>query len=182
MKKLTEGLRQNDLVDTISDRIHIDEYKSKMGRDEDIVVVSFKSYSKEPGLDLADFFEKSYDFVLDADVSSGEIGDGDYLVFVELERSPKVIEQILKMVEESTNATGVEMKDMKFRYGKSIKKYDLTPENLEALVPTTADAYLSKFPSNDEVDQMQDLAGIPVESKAPRNEWTDGWRILGGIK
>lgn len=180
--KLTEGLKQDDLHDVVSNRLHVDEYKSKMGRDEDIVVLSFKTLSKEPGLDLADFFEKGYDYVLDADVSSGEIGDGDYLVFVELERNPKVIKQILELTKDLENLTNVKQEEMKFRYGKSIKKHDLTAEELEAYIPTSPEEYASQFPNTDDVDSMKNMAGIPVESRAPRNEFTDSWRVLGGIK
>ena len=181
-RTLREGLQNADLEDTVSNRIHIDEFKSKMGRDEDIVVVSFKTMNKEPGLDLSDFFEKGYEFILDADVSSGDIGDGDYLVFVELERSRKVIDQILKIVSELGNLTGMDTKELRFRYGKSIKKHPITKEELEQYVPLTPEEYLQKYPNTDDIDAMKTMAQLPVESKAPVNDWTDGWRILSGIK
>jgi hypothetical protein len=92
---LNENLKTHDLIDLVSHRVHIDEYKSKMGSDSDVVVLSFKVKGKEPGLDLVDFIEKAYPFVLDADVSSGELDDGEYLVFVELERRSRVVEQML---------------------------------------------------------------------------------------
>jgi len=182
-RALREGLQNADLKDTVSDRVHIDEFKSKMGRDEDIVVVSFKTMNKEPGLDLSDFFEKGYEFVLDADVSSGDIGgDGDYLVFVELERSPKVVEQILKITREMSNLTDIDVEDLRFRYGKSIKKYPITKEELEQKIPLTPEEYLQRYPNTDDIDAMKTMAQLPVESKAPINDWTDGWRILSGTK
>ena len=61
-----------DLNRLVHNELHIDEYKSKMGTDEDVCVISFKVSGKEPGADLVSFIEKGYDFVLDADVSSGE--------------------------------------------------------------------------------------------------------------
>ena len=39
---LREGLEQNDLKRLVHDEMHIDEFKSKLGRDEDVVVISFK--------------------------------------------------------------------------------------------------------------------------------------------
>lgn len=61
-----------------------------MGKDEDVVVISFKVKDKFPAIDLMEFIEKGYTFVLDADMSSGEERDGTYSVFVELERSKDV--------------------------------------------------------------------------------------------
>ena len=82
-QQFNEGLEHGDLKRLVHPDVHVDEFKSKMGDDADIVVVSFKVASKEPALDLVNFIEKGYDFVLDADLSSGELDDGEYLVFVE---------------------------------------------------------------------------------------------------
>ena len=71
----------------VHNELHVDEFKSKMGNDEDMVVLSFKVGGKEPAIDLVNFIEKSYDWVIDADTSSGEMEDGDYIVFVEMERN-----------------------------------------------------------------------------------------------
>ena len=72
--KLFEGLRAGDLKDMVSNRVTIDQYKSKMGEDKSIVVLAFKVKDKFPAIDLMEFIEKGYNFVLDADMSSGEIG------------------------------------------------------------------------------------------------------------
>jgi len=181
-KKLTETLKQNDLELVVSDRIHVDEYKSKMGNDEDIVVLSFKTMNKEPGMDLVDFIEKGFEFVLDADVSSGELGEGDYLVFVELERTPGVIDQIIKIVDELQNLTGIKLSEYKVSYGKSVKKYPLKKDVLEQLIPLTAEAYLQQFPPKDDMDPVRTAAGIPEKTTAPINDWTEGLRVAGGIK
>ena len=81
---LLEGLELGDLKRLIHTELHIDEFKSKLGRDEDVCVISFKVTGKEPGNDLVNFIEKGYDWVLDADISSGEMDDGSYIVFAEL--------------------------------------------------------------------------------------------------
>jgi hypothetical protein len=36
-------------------------------------------------MDLVEFIEKGYKFILDADMSAGEENDGQYQVFVEME-------------------------------------------------------------------------------------------------
>ena len=90
------GLRQNDLEFTVDNVFEIDSFKSKMGDDKDIVTLSFAVKGEQPALDLVKFIETGYDFVLDADKTSGEQADGKYTVFVELERSKKSPNQILE--------------------------------------------------------------------------------------
>ena len=103
--QLNENLERGDLARLIHPELHIDEYKSKMGDDADVCVVSFKVAGKEPASDLVGFVEKGYDFVLDADVSSGEKEGGDYLVFLELQRSKELPGQIIKIMEDLKNLT-----------------------------------------------------------------------------
>ena len=78
------GLQAKDLRSLVYDIFEIDSFKSKMGEDKDIVVLSFSVKSQEPANDLMNFLEKGYPFVLDADVTSGEQPDGTYKVFVEM--------------------------------------------------------------------------------------------------
>ena len=77
-------LQANDLKDMIYPVFEVDAYKSKMGSDSEIVVVSFSVNEKAIGEDLVNFIEKGYGFVLDADVSAGENEEGEYSIFVEM--------------------------------------------------------------------------------------------------
>ena len=61
------GLRNGDLKDLLNPVFEIDNFKSKMGDDEDVVVVSFSVSEAAAAKDLVEFIEKSHDFVLDAD-------------------------------------------------------------------------------------------------------------------
>ena len=127
-KLLRENLEIGDLKRLVHDELHIDEYKSKMGTDADVCVVSFKIAGKEPSADLVSFIEKGYDFVLDADVSSGEKEGGDYLVFVELERTAELPEQIIEIMEDIMNLTEQKLEDWRARYYKSVTDHELTKE------------------------------------------------------
>ena len=80
------GLHTGDLNHLVYDVFEIDSYKSKMGDDKNIVVMSLSAKTKESANDLMNFLEKGYSFILDADVTSGEQADGTYKVFVELEK------------------------------------------------------------------------------------------------
>ena len=73
MTIITEGLDFNDMDGQIAPTVTVDEYEAKMGKNSDIVTLSFTVNSELAGSDLVDWFERGYDFVLDASVSD-EIG------------------------------------------------------------------------------------------------------------
>ena len=192
INQLNENLEHNDLKRLVHPELHIDEYKSKMGDDSDVCVVSFKVSGKEPAADLVSFIEKGYEFVLDADVSSGEKEGGDYLVFVELERTEELPEQIITIMEDLMNLTEQELSDWRVRYHKSSVDHDLTIESLKELIILSPEAYSRKYDKDDEediehanqeeLDQMKTAAGVPVTTTAPVNDFTESLRIAAGIK
>ena len=133
------GLHNNDLDSLVNSIIEIDSYKSKMGNDSDIVTLAFSVLGEEPAKDLENFLEKGYPFVLDADVSSGEQSDGMYKVFVEIERSKRVPEQVLEIADGVSKLTN--NKDMRFRYYKNFRSLNLDEENLTNSIPVDNTAY-----------------------------------------
>jgi hypothetical protein len=177
---LREGLEEKDLARLVHDELHIDEYRSKMGEDQDLVVVSFKVKGKEPANDVVNFLEKGYDWIIDADVSSGEMEDGDYIVFVELERTPKVPEEIHRMIDDLQNVVDVPIGKWRVRYYKDTKDHPLDIETLKQIVPVTPSAYQQKF-GKKEIDDLKVAAGVDVDTKAPKNEYTESLRIAAGI-
>ena len=79
-----EGLGYKDMEGLIKPVIHVDEFTSKMGEDDDIIVLSFFLRDPTAAKDLMNWFERGYDFIIDADRSPGEIKKNRYLVFVEI--------------------------------------------------------------------------------------------------
>ncbi len=182
-KLLRENLEQGDLKRLIHTEMHIDEYKSKMGDDADVCVISFKVSGKEPSTDLVNFIEKGYDFVLDADVSSGEKDGGDYLVFVELDRTDKLPGQIIKIMEDVMNLTEQDINEWRVRYYKSTVDHDLSEEVLEEIIPLSPKAYNAKYGQDTaELDAMKAVAGVSVTTKAPVNDFTESLRVAAGLK
>jgi hypothetical protein len=181
--KLKEGLEQGDLERLVSSKISIDEYKSKMGSDEEIVVVSFTIQGKEPAMDLVNFVEKSYDWVADADVSSGEVFDGSYIVFVEIERTPDIAEQIVELLQDLERLTEHKIKDWDIEYAKTKQKIQSDAASLKAAIPGTPHEYrtIVKRQSN-EIDQLKTAAGVKVNTVAPKNDFTESIRIMAGIR
>lgn len=117
----------------------IDSYKSKIGDDDSVIVLSFTVDYEDPAKDLENFIEMGYEYVLDADVTSGETDDGTYKVFVEIERGRRAIEQILEIIEGVKKLAG--LSSFRFRYFKSFKSKEATEENLAAAVPVDKNSY-----------------------------------------
>jgi hypothetical protein len=132
-------LRKGDLHDLVYHIMEIDSFKSKMGSDEDIVTLSFSTKTRESAKDLESFLEKGYTFVLDADATSGETSDGTYKVFVEIERSKDAPSQIMELANGLQSLCNLD--NLKFRYYKNWRSKALTQENLEEMVPVSADTY-----------------------------------------
>jgi hypothetical protein len=139
MSQLNEGLLAGDLRMLVDNIFEIDSYSSKMGEDTDIVVLAFTVKTQGPATDLVTFMENGYDFVLDADASPGELSDGKYKVFVEIERNRRIHEQILELL--SGVGLLADIDNFKFRYYKSFHSIDADEKNLDEMVPKTKDAY-----------------------------------------
>lgn len=142
-RNLSEGLRSGDLREFVSEVFTVDQFKSKMGEDSDIVVISFRVREKHPAMDLVEFIEKGYKFILDADMSAGEENDGQYQVFVEMERTPELPAQMRDLLGGVGQLCGT--KDWRFRYQKSPKSVEFNEESVVEHIPTTPESYAAKI-------------------------------------
>ena len=180
---LLENLEKGDLKRLVHPELHIDEYKSKMGDDADICVISFKVAGKEPSIDLVSFIEKGYDFVLDADVSSGEKEGGDYLVFIEIERTPELPDQIIKMMSDVMRLTEQDFADWRVRYHKSAQDHELSADSLRSAIVLTPEKYRARYDKEkNDLDNLKAAAGVKIDTRAPVNDFTESIRIAAGIK
>lgn len=163
------SLKKLELKDCISNTIHVDEFKAKMGDDQDIIVLSFMCTYRDQANDLVNFLEKGYDWILDADVSSGELEDGSYLVFIELLRRPSVPNKIVKLIKDMENLTGIDPETYKFQYQKETTYTPLTVETLTNKIPLDPRRYrkLNKTKDDADLENMQMAAGL-----APKTEET----------
>ena len=171
LNRIDEGLQMNDLKYLVADTIHIDEFNSKMGEAKDVVTFSFKVKDLMPASDLVSFLENGYDFVLDADVSTGEIADNQRLVFVEVQRKPGIYNKINEMLDDLNHLTGVSRNDWKFRWYKSEDYVPMTEENFTKSVPQNPAQYEDSIKSfnrmksdtqklNSEVEAIKKLSGL----------------------
>jgi hypothetical protein len=178
--KISESFEVGDLHLVLDPKIHLDEFRSKLGNDADNIVVSFLLNSKEAATDLVSFLEMGYSYVLDADISASEIKPGSYLVFVEFLRRRRVIQQIFRIINDLSAASQLNIKDWTFKYMNEENKHPLTTENLKKIVPLYPKAYKDRYEKP--IENLKTLSGINNESK---NVYDDDIRQLmfaSGIK
>jgi hypothetical protein len=94
IKNLSESLYEGDLKWLVGDCVLIDMHKTKLDDDADYTVLSITVLDKPPAVDLAQFIESGVYKFEDVEVSPGTDLEGNYLVYVEIERSPEIFKTI----------------------------------------------------------------------------------------
>ena len=153
---LFEGLEYKDLDGMMKPTIHVDEFASKMGDDADIIVLSFFVRDKIAARDLMAWFEKGYDYVIDADVSPGEIKPSRYLVYLEMRRRSAAARHVQQLLDDLSTLTEFNPKDWTFTYEG--QEFPWSEEAFEEIVPLTPDAYRSSH--EEELNEMRTAAGL----------------------
>lgn len=164
---LKEGLSYHDLEGVIVPVLSVDEYSAKMGKDSDIITMSFTVKSEMAGKDLAEWFEKGYDWVLDADVSEGELVPGKWLVFVELNRRSTVPSHIVEILSDLKTLTNINLVDWVIKVDD--QEYDPDPQVLKQVITISPHEYRIKKEALGELNEMLDIAGLnpkPVYNNA----------------
>jgi hypothetical protein len=142
MKLVNEGLKAGDLEGIIGKKFSVDQFKSKMGEDRNIMVLAFTADSQAAAKDLERFAETGYKEVLDADATPGTMEDGKYRVFIEFARDEKVAMNIAKFLEDLKKLANIE--SFEFTYHKGDLSQQATTENLASALPNTPEAYEQK--------------------------------------
>lgn len=156
---LCEALEYKDLEGILKPSIHVDEFSSKMGDDDDIIVVSFYVRNQLASKDLVNWFEKGYDFVLDADRSPGEIKPGRFLVYVEIRRRTAAGKQVQHLLDDLETLTEFKPKDWTMQYEG--EEYPWSQEEFERLVPLSPQKYRETHEG--ELNEMRVAAGIDAK-------------------
>lgn len=180
MNQINEKFEIGDLQYVLEPKLHIDEYKSKIGKDDEVCVISFLINDQTAAKDLVNFFETRYDFILDSDISASEIRPGSYLVFVELLRRNRIIDQLLKIISDLTAASKLQIKDWKFRYVTDEKYYPITKEELKTHLPLSPKAYTNTV--NEPIKEIKQLSGIPIHEKLILDDALETIQHAAGIK
>lgn len=174
---LSEALEYKDMVGMMKPTIHIDEFASKMGDDDDIIVVSFFVRSKEAARDLMNWFEKGYDWVLDSDISPGEISPGRFLVYVEMRRRSTAGEKLEQALDDLNTLTEFQPSEWTMDYED--KTYPWSVDTFNRLVPLSPKEYRSR--KEEGLNEMRVAAGIEPQQIHEREQDIRALQSAAGI-
>lgn len=153
---LTEGFDFKDLEGQIDPTITVDEYAANMGDDDEIVTLAFTVKGQQASEDLVDWFERGYDYVLDSEVSDGQVSKGKYLVFVEMNRRTTVPERIVEMIEDLETLTQLPIEDWTITIDK--KEYKADIEQLKQVIILSPSKYRQMH--EEDLNEMRNRAGL----------------------
>lgn len=156
--KLNEGLDYHDLKGQIAPTLTVDEYAAKMGKDSDIVTLTFIMNSKLAAKDLVTWLEIGYDFVLDASVSDGEIEPGKYLVFVEMNRRTSVPDRIVEILQDLETLTDINIKDWVVTVDE--EEHDANIDVLKQVITLSPHDYRIEKEHEKELNEFREIAGL----------------------
>lgn len=145
----------------IKPTIHVDEFISKIGGDDDFMVLSFYVKSELAADDLVDWFERGYEYVLDADKSPGEIKPNRYLVYVEISRRTRVIRQMEEMITDLETLTEHKLSDWKVTFDG--KKYPFDPDTLHDILILSPRQW--RRIHEEDLNEMRNKAGVPIKTQ-----------------
>lgn len=156
MNILNEGLDYHDLVNQILPQLTVDEYAAKMGNDDDIVTLAFTVKGNQASKDLVDWFERGYDWVLDAQVSDGEVSPGKFLVFVEMDRRTTIPQRIVDLLSDLETLTDIPLKD--WTVNVNDEEYDADVDQLASVIILSPKRYRQE--KETDINEMRVRAGM----------------------
>jgi hypothetical protein len=159
---VNEGLDYMDMEHQIEPYVSVDEYSAKMGKDSDIVTLAFIVKSEAAGNDLVDWFERGYDWILDSNLSEGELSPGKYLVFVEMKRRTKVPERIVELIDDLETLTGMSVDDWVVNIDE--QDYSADTEILKKVITISPHEYREENENEKELNEMRHRAGLDTVS------------------
>jgi hypothetical protein len=140
----------------IKPTLHVDEFASKMGDDDDIIVASFFVRSQQAARDLMNWFEKGYDWVMDADVSPGEIAPGRYLVYIEMRRRTSAGARLADAIQDLETLTELKPADWTMHHGDQTVPF--SREIFDRLVPLSPKDYRAR--KEQDLNEIRTAAGL----------------------
>lgn len=177
---ITEGLDFNDMEGQIDPTLSVDEYEAKMGKNSDIVTLAFTVKSEQAGNDLVDWFERGYDFVLDASLSEGEVSAGKYLVFVEMNRRSTVPERIVELLKDLKTLTGLKLTDWTVQCED--EDYEPDEKILKQVIICNPGEYRQQKENEEELNEMRERAGIePAKMFDSQDNEIKSFKAIAGL-
>jgi hypothetical protein len=158
--KLFENLDHHDLIGQIIPVVSVDEYAAQAGSDDEIVTIAFTVKGEQASQDLCDWFERGYDWILDAAVSEGEYTPGRNLVFVEIPRRTTTPARIIELIDDLETLSDIPLTEWTVKFDG--EEYDADPEQLKSLITLSPHDY--RIENEEGLNEMRAIAGLPTKN------------------
>jgi len=176
---LLEGLDYHDMIGQVEPKLSVDEYAAKMGKDSDIVTLTFIVNSKLAGDDLVGWLERGYDFVLDASLSDGEIEPGKYLVFAEMNRRTSVPERIINILEDLETLTDIKLKDWSISIEDDTHDADI--DLLKQVIVLSPSDYKKNKEKEQELNEYRTISNLNIKKIYEDDEYIKRIKSMAGM-
>ena len=173
-----ENLGYKDMEGMLKPVIHIDEFTAKLGDDDDIIVVSFFVRDQQAAKDLMKWFEKGYDFIIDADRSPGEIKPNRYLVYVEIRRRSVAGAHVQQLLEDLSTLTEFDPEDWTMTYEGVSMLY--SQEEFERVVPLSPKEYRKQHEGD--LNEWRVAAGLPTKAIYEEDDAIKALQTAAGMR
>lgn len=158
-KLLKESLDFRSMENHITPTLGIDEFDSQIGENSDIITLNFIVDGEDVGSDLVDWFERGYDWVIDSDISPGEVLDKKWYVFVEMNRTTTAPKRILELIDDLETLTAIPQESWEVKING--EKMPATLDNLKSNLILKPTEYKEKLESD--LNEWREIAGIKLK-------------------
>jgi hypothetical protein len=177
-KIINEGLDHLDMENQINNKVSVDEYAAKTGSDDDTITLAFTVKGQLASADLVDWFERGYDFVIDAQPSDGEISVGKYLVFIEMNRRSKAPARIIEMLTDLETLTGIKINEWIIEVDG--EEYDADEDVLKQVMKLSPHEY--RLENEEGLNEMRQLSGMETTKQFnEQDEAIKHFKSLAGL-
>ena len=128
--QIDEAVSKGQLRNLVDAIVSIDQYKSKIDEDRNMVVLAFEVMNEMAAGDLSNFIETGAYDVEDTEVSASTNVDGNYMIYVEMRRGSKLHETIRKILEDVSKLTEIEA----WQYNTGKNGIPQSIDNLEEMI------------------------------------------------
>ena len=141
--------------------------------------------SKLVAEDLVTWFERGYEYILDASISEGELEPNKWLVFVEMERRSWVARRLIGLIRDLETLTGIPVND--YTLNIDAEEYPLEIDIMkQKMILNPAKYEVEKEEEVEKVEaelnEMRNQAGLDhKESDTPKDEYIKNIQAIAGL-
>ena len=128
--QIDEAVSKGQLRNLVDAIVSIDQYKSKIDEERNMVVLAFEVMNEMAAGDLSNFIETGAYDVEDTEVSASTNVDGNYMIYVEMRRGSKLHETIRKILDDVSKLTEIES----WQYNTGKNGIPQSIDNLEEMI------------------------------------------------